>query len=189
MQDHSMTLYTKNGQRKYLNQIERLSFLAEAKNQPIEVKLFCELLFYTGARIAEIHNLTFQNVDLGNGTVIIESLKKRRRGVYREIPIPDFLLEDIDFFAQKMQLNPRQPLWSFSLRTASRIIKKVMTLAQIHGIRCSAKSLRHGFAVHAVTIAPLTMVKKWLGHSKLETTEIYLNIVGEEEREIMRRVW
>ena len=100
MQDHSMTLYTKNGQRKYLNQIERLSFLAEAKNQPIEVKLFCELLFYTGARIAEIHNLTFQNVDLGNGTVIIESLKKRRRGVYREIPIPDFLLEDIDFFAQ-----------------------------------------------------------------------------------------
>ena len=189
MQNHPMSLYTREGQRKYLNQIERLRFLGATKEQEMDVQLFCQLLYYTGARIAEIHNLALQNIDSSNGTVIIESLKKRRKGVFREIPIPDFLMENIKRYAKRMRLQIKERLWWFSLRTATRKIKSVMILANIKGIRSSSKSLRHGFAVHAVTIAPLTMVKKWLGHSRLETTEIYLNIVGAEEREIMKRIW
>ncbi|WP_339608495.1 site-specific integrase [uncultured Roseivirga sp.] len=189
MQNHSMSLYTKQGQRKYLNQLERLRFLEAAKEQSTDVLLFCQLLYYTGARIAEIHNLTLQNIDISNGTVIIESLKKRKKGVFREIPIPDFLLENIQRYAETLKPQIEECLWWFSLRTASRKIKTVMNLANIKGVRSSSKSLRHGFAVHAVTNAPLTMVKKWLGHSKLETTEIYLNIVGAEERQIMKNLW
>jgi len=189
MQNHSMSLYTKQGQRKYLNQIERLRFLEATKEQPIAVQLFCQLLYYTGARIAEIHNLTLQHIDKTNGTVIIESLKKRKKGIFREIPIPDSLLEKIQRYAEELRLQIKECLWWFSLRTASRKIKAVMTSANIKGIRSSAKSLRHGFAVNAVTNAPLTMVKKWLGHSRLETTEIYLSIVGAEERAIMKRLW
>lgn len=189
MQNHSMSLYTKEGQRKYLNQTERLRFLEATQEQSADVRLFCQLLYYTGARLAEIHNLTLQNIDTANGTVIIESLKKRKKGIFREIPIPDFLLENIQCYAEKMRLQIKECLWWFSLRTAARKIKDVMNLANIIGIRSSSRSLRHGFAVHAVTKAPLTMVKKWLGHSRLETTEIYLNIVGAEEREIMKRIW
>lgn len=189
MQNHSMSLYTKQGQRKYLNQSERLRFLEATEEQSADVRLFCQLLYYTGARLAEIHNLTLQNIDTSNGTVIIESLKKRKKGVFREIPIPDSLLENILCHGKIMRLQINQCLWGFSLRTAARRIKTVMTLANIKGIRSSSKSLRHGFAVHAVTNAPLTLVKKWLGHSRLETTEIYLNIVGAEERAIMKRIW
>tara|TARA_Y100000588_G_C14014648_1_gene821531 strand:- start:203 stop:802 length:600 start_codon:yes stop_codon:yes gene_type:complete len=189
MQNHSMSLYAKDGQRKYLNQTERLRFLEAAKEQTTDVRLFCQLLYYTGARLAEIHNLSLQNIDVSNGTVIIESLKKRKKGVFREIPIPDFLLENIHCYAEKLKLQIKECLWRFSLRTASRKIKTVMNLANIKGVRSSSRSLRHGFAVHAVSNAPLTLVKKWLGHSKLETTEIYLNIVGAEERQIMKRLW
>jgi len=189
MQNHSMSLYTQQGQRKYLNHSERLRFLEATEEQSADVRLFCQLLYYTGARLAEIHNLTLQNIDTSNGTVIIESLKKRKKGVFREIPIPDSLLENILCHGKTMRLQIKQCLWCFSLRTAARRIKTVMTLANINGILSSSKSLRHGFAVHAVTNAPLTMVKKWLGHSRLETTEIYLNIVGAEERAIMKRIW
>lgn len=184
-----MSLHDSNGQRKYLNQKERLRFLEATWHQLTEKRLFCQLLYYTGARIAEIHNLTPASIDVSNGTVIIESLKKRKRGIYREIPLPDYLLKDLESYIQSQHLKPSSCFWSFSLRTASRQVKHTMDIANIKGVRSCAKGLRHGFAVHAVTKAPLTMVKKWLGHAALETTEIYLNIVGAEERAIAQRLW
>jgi len=189
MYKNTMSLHDRDGQRKYLNQKERLRFLEVSKRQSTEVRLFCQLLYYTGARIAEIHNLTTHSIDVPNGTVVIESLKKRQRGIYREIPLPDFLLKDLEAYMETMQFHTGVSLWTFSLRTASRQIKNAMTAANINGVRSCAKGLRHGFAVHAVTKAPLTMVKKWLGHTALETTEIYLNIVGAEEREIAQKIW
>lgn len=116
MQNHSMSLYTKQGQRKYLNQAERLRFLETTERQSTDVRLFCQLLYYTGARLAEIHNLTLQNIDKSNGTVIIESLKKRRKGIFREIPIPDFLLENILCHGKTMrlQINPNYALGNIS---------------------------------------------------------------------------
>lgn len=189
MCQNSVSLHDRDGQRKYLNQKERLEFLAVAKQQLTEVRLFCQLLYYTGARISEIHNLTTDSIDMSNSTVIIESLKKRQKGIYREIPLPDFLLKNLEEYIQNTCLPAGTRLWPFSLRTASRQIKSVMIAANIEGVRSCAKGLRHGFAVYAVTKAPLTMVKKWLGHSSLKTTEIYLNIIGAEEREIARRIW
>jgi len=82
-----------------------------------------------------------------------------------------------------------QCLWPFSLRTAARRVKVVMRNTDIIGVRSCARGLRHGFAVRAVAKAPITLVKKWLGHTRLETTEIYLNVMGIEEREITQKVW
>lgn len=66
---------------------------------------------------------------------------------------------------------------------------KVMNNAEINGLQSSAKGLRHGFAVYAISRVPITLVKKWLGHSILETTEIYLSVIGVEEREMAQRLW
>lgn len=189
MYKNSMSLHDRGGQRKYLNAKERLQFLKVTKEQSGAIRLFCQLLYYTGARIAEIHNLSPACIDISNGTVVIESLKKRRKGIYREIPLPDTLLQDLEHYILEQRLCVDVCLWPFSLRTASRQIKNTMIAANIKGIRSSARGLRHGFAVNAVAKAPLTIVKKWLGHSALETTEIYLDIVGVEEREMARRIW
>jgi site-specific recombinase XerD len=53
------------------------------------------------------------------------------------------------------------------------------------------KALRHGFGVHGVTEAevPLNMIKKWLGHSRIETTAIYADALGKEERLLASRMW
>lgn len=182
-----MTLYNKKGQRKYLNRSERQRFLEMTRNRPVETKLFCQLLFYTGARLSEIYNLTTDSIDFSNETVVIETLKKRQRGVFREIPLPIHLLYELEKYIGA--LNGRKALWLFSIRTASRRVKAIMMDAGITGNRCCSRGLRHGFAVHAVDKAPLTLVKKWLGHSSLETTEIYLNVIGLEERAIAKKVW
>lgn len=53
------------------------------------------------------------------------------------------------------------------------------------------RAVRHTFAVHGLTKAhaPLNLMQKWLGHAKIETTAIYANAVGEEERSIAKRMW
>jgi integrase len=33
------------------------------------------------------------------------------------------------------------------------------------------------------------MLRKWMGHSSIETTAIYANAVGKEEMEIAGRMW
>ena len=186
-----VSLHNDKGQRKYLNQEERLRFFEVTRQYDTSKRLFCQLLFYTGARIAEVHNLKTDSIDLANGTVVLETLKKRKKGIYREIPLPKTLLEDlrayIDFLSN--QDKQEQGLWAFSLRTGSRVIKSSMKKAGISGIRSCARGLRHGFAVHAVSKVPLTMVKKWLGHASLTTTAIYLDVIGAEEREIAKRIW
>lgn len=191
MYKSTISLHNLNGQRKYLNQVERLRFLECTKSRPLQIKLFCQLLYYTGARIAEIHNLRVGSIDFSNKTVVIETLKKRKSGIYREIPLPDSLLESLKSYVDNMENSEgiQTYLWDFSLRSASRYIKSIMLEANIIGVRSCARGLRHGFAVHAVNTVPVTMVKKWLGHSSLETTSIYLDVTGVEEREIAKRIW
>ena len=191
MYSSNVSLHHLNGQRKYLNRVELRQFFECTKNQPLPKKLFCQLLLYTGARIAEVHNLTTAHIDFLNQTVILETLKKRKRGFFRELPIPEFLLTELKSYLEGLDLKENEPqkLWDFSLRTASRYVKAVMIEAGIEDTRRSSKSLRHGYAVRSVQKVPLTLVSKWLGHYELETTRIYLNILGEDERKYARMTW
>lgn len=186
---NAISLYNSKGQRKYLNSQERQRFLDSTKHLRIDRKLFCQILYFTGARISEVHNLMPLSVDYSNKTLVIETLKKRKKGIYREIPVPSFLLDELQSFIQRKGINDNIPLWDFSLRTASRYVKGAMIKSDISGQQSSAKGLRHGFAVYAVSKVPITLVKKWLGHARLETTEIYLSVVGLEEREMAKRMW
>jgi len=183
------SLHNTKGQRKYLNSDERQRFFESSKLVRTDKKLFCQLLYFTGARIREVYNLTYVNIDFANETIVFETLKRRQKGVYREIPVPSFLLEELRLFMQSNRDNDSGHLWNFSLRTASRYVKKTMHKAGITGLQSSAKGLRHGFAVYAISRVPITLVKKWLGHSRLETTEIYLSVIGVEERGMAKRLW
>ncbi len=66
----------------------------------------------------------------------------------------------------------------------------VMQQAGITGAHANPKGLRHGFGVKASadTRNP-RLVQKWLGHRDLETTAIYMDAVGNEERELASRMW
>ncbi len=65
-----------------------------------------------------------------------------------------------------------------------------MEEAGIEGVQGSPKGLRHGFGVRATqkTRNP-RLVQKWLGHTSLETTTIYMDIIGQEERSAALQMW
>jgi len=175
-----MALHTANGARKYLTAGERDAFLLEADVADRPVRTLCMTLAYAGCRLSEALALTTDRVDLAAGVLTIESLKKRRTGIYRVVPVPPALLETLDMVhgireAQSRRgKNRSERLWPWSRMTGWRAVHAVMQAAGLDGPHASPKGLRHGFGVAAVSAGiPLNLVQKWLGHAQLSTTAIY----------------
>lgn len=188
-------LFDASGKRKYLTSEERERFYQAARKQPPEVRTFCHLLYWTGCRISEALEVLHSRIDTQSKAVVIETLKKRRKGVFRQVPLPDKFLDDMELvhrLAKPRRGEKRKDgrLWSWSRRTATRRVEEVMQAAGIEGVQASAKGLRHAFAIECLQKGiPLNMVSKWLGHASLTTTAIYADALGEEERNIAERLW
>ena len=182
------SLYAADGRRKYLNPDERRDFLAAAAREDRDTHTLCMTLAYTGCRISEALSLTVSSVQPGTNLIAIRSLKKRGKVVVREIPVPAELVRLL--LEGQSDNDPNSSLWSFGRTFAWRRVKDVMASARIAGLHASPRGLRHGFAVSAVLSGvPLTLVQKWLGHASLNTTAIYADVVGPEERHMARRTW
>jgi integrase len=182
-------LFDRKGNRKYLNGPERKAYLQVVKDEPdAACRAFYLTMFYTGCRISEGLNVTAERVDLTGRAIVFETLKRRRRGHFRSVPIPDSLTALLRQVLTDIEHPAR--VWAFSRTTAYRGVKDRMTLAGIAGGMACPKGLRHGFAIACIgQDIPLTTVKKWMGHARLETTAIYLDVAGEEEREFAKRLW
>ena len=188
-------LFDQTGNRKYLTANERREFVAIAGRASSEVETFCLTLAYTGARISEILALTAARIDVGTNSIIIESLKKRRRGIYRAIPVPEELLAQLEAVhhiksahADEGRRNLR--IWGWSRTTAWHRVKDIMRCAGIGDPRAMPKALRHAFGVEATQVSvPLNILQKWMGHARLTTTAIYADATGDEERALARRTW
>jgi len=184
-------LFAKGGQRKYLTPEERETFIAAAKSlKSRPARSYCLTLAYTGARISEPLEMTPRHIDAKSRAITIRTLK-RRKLVYRCIPIPDDLLTLIELIHDtNNRRNTELPLWPVDRATAHRWVKQAMSIACIVGPQASAKGLRHGFAIAALEKnVPLNIVSRWLGHSNLQTTAIYGNFTGKEERGLAARMW
>lgn len=183
-------LYTSNGNRKYLTPKERDNFVECSFKQPSEIRSFSLLIAYSGCRLSEALAMEKRHIDLANGAVIIRSLKKRNRVVYRSVPIPHHILDLIATYAANNQCAFDEKIWKCGRTTAWKRLKAVMSQAGIFGDHACPKGLRHSFGITATQRGvPLNMIQKWLGHSRIETTSIYADAIGPEERQLAQRFW
>lgn len=179
-----------NGQRKYLTRAEADRFLSTAKKRDLPIYVFCWFIAASGCRISEALMITAKCIDFEAGVVILESLKKRRKNVYRAVPLPASLLDRLAELIASAGMGGDDRLWPWSRMTGYRRITEVMNEAKIAGTWATPKGLRHGFGVRAVQSgAPLHLVQRWLGHADMKTTAIYASAVGPEEREIASKTW
>lgn len=193
----SYELFTSEGKRKYLTAEERERFLVAAgEHHRGEVRTFCIVMAYTGCRISEALELTADRVDFSAKVITFRTLKQRQKVLYRSIPAPDALLDALELVhrvrkTQKAKGGGKDKLlWTWGRTQATKHIWAVMEQAGITGPHATPKGLRHGFGVNAAakTRNP-RLVQKWLGHRNLETTVIYMDAVGDEEREMAARMW
>src|SRR4029077_2846486 len=150
----------------------------------------CLTLAYSGCRISEALALTADRIEREAGFIAIRSLKKRKRTiVVREVPVPVELFRALDQAHRFADGSAR--LWPISRSGAWQLVKSIMRNAAIpEGPHMTPKGLRHSFGIHAIRSGvPLNLVQRWLGHASMATTAIYLQAIGEEEREIAARMW
>ena len=198
MREHaheSMSLFGRTGSRKYLNAAERRRFIKAACRAPPPVRLFGLVLGWSGARISEVLALTPAAIDLESGVANIETLKRRKRGVIRQVPLPRDVLGELSrvFQIRQRQRDPEvatEPIWRWSRTTAWRRIKELMAAAEVSGTPATPKGLRHSFGVNAFQVGvPPHLVQRWLGHASQRTTSIYGDVLGPEERTFAARMW
>lgn len=177
------------GRRKYLTGKEREAFLHSAATRDRPVRSFCWMLAGTGCRISEALALSEQSIDFEAGHVIIQSLKKRGRSLFRTIPLSPALLRQLRQALDAGELSPER-MWPWSRMTGYRRVREVMQAARIIGPHASPKGLRHAFGVCAIqSNIPLNLVQRWLGHADIKTTTIYTDAMGAEERDFASRMW
>ena len=197
MDSEAFSLFDERGHRLYLTADERTAFRAAAKAQgDRRLRTFCHLLAYTGCRVSEGLEITPARFDWQEQAIMFRTLKKRGKkaaSTYRAVPLPADFMDELDLIHHlrgKDHIPAKQLLWSWHRSTAWRKVKGVMQAAQIDGAQASPKGLRHGFGVaHALNKTPLPLLQRWMGHSKQETTAIYMQAVGQEERELAGAVW
>ena len=140
-----------------------------------EEKLIVWTLLDTGLRVAELANLTKDNLDWQAHRLMVYGkggpfgTKSKRRVVPLTARVQP-LLEG--HFALHDDLG-------MSVRTAQRIVRTIANRANISR-KVSPHVLRHTFSVTAVQKGiSLPALQRLLGHDHLATTEIYLNLSPE----------
>lgn len=190
-----MELFDRQGNRLYLTPQERERFRLAVNEVSKQHRMFGLLLYYTGCRISEGLNVKVRDVDFAAEAVTFRTLKQRRDDVYRQVPLPaDYLRALDDAFdlrmLRKRSKSSNQFIWGWSRQNGHLVICNIMQKAGLEGIQATPKGMRHGFAIACLDKGiPLNMVQKWMGHSRLETTAIYANATGQEERKLAAKLW
>jgi integrase/recombinase XerD len=191
----AQTLFDKRGNRKYLTAAERREVALAALHMAPQIATFLLTLLHTGARISELLAVTPERIDYANGVIIFETLKRRRRGIFRAVPVPPDLLRQLDAAhqvrdAQNDPIRRVEPIWAWGRTTAWKHVKFVMRAAKINESLAMPRAARHAFGVNAVQSAvALNIVQRWMGHARIETTAIYAEVTGKEEQALARRTW
>lgn len=180
----------------YLSVEEAQRLVAAAAAQEPEFyacrdKAILSFLLFTGARRGELLSLTWDDVDLQGHTVRFVGAKGDKT---RVVPLAEQLLSDLLAWQEARPLcNHRHVFVSKSrARLGKRGLKTVLTRAiEASGIdkqSVTTHKLRHTFACLMLRGgADLSCLQRMMGHSRLDTTGIYLSATAEDLREAMLR--
>lgn len=163
--------------------------------------------FYTGCRVGEITNLTWNNVDLNKRLIMIGDKNFSTKGrKVRVIPMSGEVGKMLEARSEKRSVfvfrtSPRQGEGKksgyvfgksngmvYTTDAVSKAFKKACRKAgmdeDVH-----FHSLRHSFASNLVQKGvPLYSVKELLGHSSIQMTEIYSHLKLDDLREAIRKL-
>jgi integrase len=189
MHSVKLDLSDDHGKRKYLTKTECVRFVEGVKTLPPKIRMYCLTLLYSGARRQEALAIRRMDVDLNAGEIAIKTLKQKGgKFFYRRVPVPDSHLQALDMVFDLKRGKREERLWPVTNRTANRWIENALNAAGIEGH--SPKSLRHTFGIMMVmSRTPLTLIRKMMGHSNLNTTAIYTTPLGEEAKDHAKKTW
>lgn len=173
--------------RNYLTPEEYHRLLAVAGGNPRD---YCILMTFlqTGVRVSELCALRLDDIDLTSKTLLVRAgkgmssrtieLEKKGIQAFRTWLTVRPLTQDDHLFLNR----DAEPLGE---RGVQKLLAKYCHLAGITK-RISPHSLRHTFASHKAEagVSPFQL-QQWLGHSSLDTTQIYVHLARKNAKRVM----
>jgi integrase/recombinase XerD len=155
-------------------------------------KLIFEFLYGTGARISELVNTDLDDIDIDSNVVKIRFGKGSKQ---RIVPLGKSLKVAIENYLTRSRnslVNSKKPSAALILNAKGsrltrqsiwEVVNKVALDNKLEDL--SPHSLRHAFATHLLEGgADVRVVQELLGHSSVNTTQIYTHITVERLREV-----
>ncbi|MBI2575286.1 tyrosine-type recombinase/integrase [Candidatus Woesearchaeota archaeon] len=148
-------------------------------------RLILEMLYSSGLRLSECLNMKAKDMEIKEK---IGWVRHGKGGKDRPIILAEHLIEDIEQYLSKKE--PEDCLFTnkegrqLSARNVQKIVK---TAARRAGIskKVSPHTLRHSFATHLLDSGTdLRRIQELLGHSNLQTTQIYTKVSTEELKKV-----
>ena len=143
------------------------------------------LLYFTGMRLSEAVNLTWEDVDLEEGFIRVRSKKDWHTKNYKEryIPIHRKLYEHL-YHLKEVSKDKVVPL---KYRYIQELFQKY---SQKAGVKATPHILRHSIATAMASKGvSLQAIKDILGHSDYSTTLIYAKMTDEYKRKALETVF
>jgi len=152
----------------------------------IKHRLLIELLYSTGLRLSECINLQYSDLDMNDGTGWVRLGKGAKDRIFI---ISDMFKKDLLGYMEKTGAGGKGYIFVVNG-------KKMSPRGMQHAIKVSAEragidkpvhvhTLRHSFATHLLENGvDIRKIQKLLGHSNLQTTQIYTQVSNEEIKKI-----
>lgn len=164
--------------REEVGKLEKMytGFLTKDLKKTLRYFLFA---CYTGLRYSDIKELKHAHIFLGNNSYVEKEMNKTERSV--SIPLID---QAIKLLPEKA--FPLAPVFGvYCNQVTNRHLKSIITLAGINK-HITFHCARHTFATITLGLCgDIAVVSKMLGHTKIETTQIYAKVQEEQKRKAM----
>ncbi len=172
---------------KYLKEREIQKLLNAPDRNNIRDRLILRILYRCGLRVSELADLKIENIMFNDNDLIV---RQGKGGKDRIVPVDHYTLDMVEHFISNERTGDHISETGFLFQSAvsERIsTRQIERLVAEYGKRAGITQhvhphmLRHSFAVHCLKAGMnLRTVQKMLGHSSLTTTQIYLDITGDD---------
>jgi len=138
-------------------------------------RLILRTIYGLGLRISELRNLKPEHIEFDRNMVLIKNAKGAKD---RYVKLPEGLREELKAF---IKLNKGEHVFfgrskKINLKTIQKIFENALRKSGVKK-KSSCHTLRHSFATHLLENGvDIRIIQKLLGHSKLETTQIYTHV-------------
>ena len=152
----------------------------------IKHRLLIEFLYSTGLRLSECINLQYSDLDLNDGTGWVRLGKGAKDRIFI---ISEIFKRDLLGYIEKTEAEGKGYIFSVNGRKMSPrgLQDAIKVSARRAGIekKVHVHTLRHSFATHLLENGvDIRKIQKLLGHSNLQTTEIYTQVSSDEIKKI-----
>ena len=167
----------------YLEKEQVDCMMAAAKTCNLRDYLMLRTLWRTGCRVSELLNIKPSDLEIHNQVVNITKAKGNKQ---LRVLLDDETLKLLSEYISMKNIPEDRHIFSIKRCQVHTIVKEY---GKMVGVDIHPHTFRHSFAIHLVRSGlDLRRVQQLLGHSNLNTTQVYLQFNDQDLREGYNKV-